>query len=107
MIGGIDLAGYQYHKQPAVYILANKAFGTIYLGVTSNLAQRIYQHRNSVMSGFSDRYSLYKLVYFEMHEAMADAIAREKAMKKWNRPWKIKRIVAMNPEWRDLYDDII
>ena len=94
-------------KQPAVYILASQRNGTLYIGVTSNLVQRIYQHREALADGFSKQYDVKMLVWFEQHDTMESAIAREKAMKKWHRQWKINLIEAQNPEWRDLWDDII
>lgn len=94
-------------KQPAVYILASQRNGTLYIGVTSNLVQRVYQHRESLADGFSKQYGVKMLVWFEQHDTMESAIAREKAMKKWHRQWKIDLIEAQNPKWRDLWDDII
>ncbi len=94
-------------KQPAVYILASQRNGTLYIGVTSNLVQRVYQHRESLADGFSKQYGVKMLVWFEQHDTMESAIAREKAMKKWHRQWKINLIEAQNPKWRDLWDDII
>jgi putative endonuclease len=94
-------------KQPAVYILANQKRGTLYTGVTANLPQRIYQHRNPEVEGFAKRYKTHRLVYFELHESMLAAITREKQIKKWNRDWKIKLIISTNPDWQDLYPEII
>ena len=94
-------------KQPAVYILASQRNGTLYIGVTSNLVQRVYQHRESLADGFSKQYGVKMLVWFEQHDTMESAIARERAMKKWHRQWKINLIETHNPEWRDLWDDII
>jgi putative endonuclease len=93
--------------QPAVYILASQRNGTLYTGVTSDLPKRIWEHKNDVAEGFSTRYDVHLLVYFELHADMLSAIAREKQLKKWNRAWKIKLIEEMNPEWRDLWDEII
>jgi putative endonuclease len=89
-------------KQPVVYILTDKPYGTLYVGVTSNLAQRIEAHRNGTVDGFTKQYDLHTLVYFEVHEEMYEAIQREKRLKKWNRAWKIRLIQEMNPEWKDL-----
>jgi putative endonuclease len=89
-------------KQPAVYILADKPYGTLYVGVTSNLAQRVEAHRNGTAEGFTKEYGVHTLVYFEAHEDMYEAIQREKRLKKWNRAWKIRLIEEMNPEWKDL-----
>jgi putative endonuclease len=95
------------NKQPAVYILASDRSGTLYIGVTRNLVQRVWQHRNGVTDGFSSRYCTHKLVYFETHMAMEMAILREKQMKKWNRQWKLRLIEKGNPYWRDLYLEIV
>ena len=94
-------------KQPCVYMLASKRNGTIYIGVTSNLALRIWQHKEDVADGFTSRYAVHDLVWYELHEMMETAIAREKAMKAWKRAWKIARITKQNPAWRDLYPDIL
>mgnify|MGYP003602372482 FL=1 len=94
-------------KQPAVYILASQRNGTLYIGVTSNLVQRVYQHREILADGFSKQYGVKMLVWFEQHDTLESAIARERAMKKWHRQWKINLIETQNPEWRDLWDDII
>jgi putative endonuclease len=88
--------------QPAVYILASKPRGTLYIGVTSNLAGRIEAHRNDCVEGFTKRYGVHTLVYFEAHADMYEAIQREKRLKTWNRAWKIRLIEEMNPEWKDL-----
>ena len=89
-------------KQPVVYILASKPYGTLYIGVTSNLAARIEAHRNGSVDGFTKDYGVHALVYFELHADMYEAIQREKRLKKWNRAWKIRLIEEMNPEWKDL-----
>jgi putative endonuclease len=94
-------------KQPAVYILASKRNGTLYTGVTSNLVKRIWQHRNGVVDGFTQKYSVHSLVYYELAEEMAVAIAREKQIKGGSRAKKLAMIESMNPEWRDLYEDIL
>jgi putative endonuclease len=94
-------------KTPCVYILTNKPDGTLYIGVTSNLSARIFQHKNDLVDGFSKKYNLHLLVYYEVHENMYSAITREKCLKKWNREWKIQLIESMNPVWRDLYNEII
>ena len=94
-------------KQPAVYILASQRNGTLYIGVTSNLIQRIWQHRNDVAEGFSKEYQTHLLVYFELHGDMGAAILREKQLKKWERKWKIRLIEKSNPYWRDLYPEIV
>ncbi len=94
-------------KQPAIYILANERNGTLYIGVTSNLVQRVWQHRNSAMTSFSKRYQLHRLVYYEMHESMDAAILREKQIKKWNRSWKVELVEKQNPYWNDLFPSIV
>ena len=93
-------------KQPAVYILASKRNGTLYIGMTSNLAKRIWEHKNKMVEGFSCKYDVDKLVHCEAFADSESAIARERQMKKWRRAWKIRLIEDANPEWRDLYDDI-
>lgn len=94
-------------KQGYVYIMSNKPFGTLYVGVTSNLVKRVYEHREKLVEGFTSEYGLTRLVYFETHERVDDAIRREKQMKEWNRNWKLRQVMEMNPEWKDLYDDIV
>ena len=94
-------------KQPAVYILASKYNGTLYIGVTSNLIQRIWQHKNDLVEGFTEKYGVHSLVYFELHGDMPTAIQREKQLKKWNRQWKIDLIEKTNPTWKDLWAEII
>ena len=93
-------------KQPATYIMANKRNGTVYTGVTSNLVQRTYQHRNGLVEGYSKRYDCKLLVWFEMAATMEAAIGREKQIKAGSRVKKLALIEGMNPEWRDLYDGI-
>jgi len=90
---------------PAVYIMASKRNGTIYVGVTSNLLQRVAQHREGLFDGFTDRYGTKTLVWFEQHAEIEHAILREKRIKKWERAWKLKLIEATNPDWRDLATD--
>ncbi len=94
-------------KQPCVYLLASRKNGTLYAGVTSNLVQRIWQHRNDQADGFTKKHGVHILVWYELHENMESAIAREKAIKQWKRAWKLELIEATNPQWRDLYDEII
>jgi len=88
--------------QPCIYVLANHKGGTLYIGVTSNLAQRLWQHHSGVTKGFAAKYRTYRLVHFELFGTMELAIAREKQLKNWHRQWKINLIEAGNPEWRDL-----
>ena len=94
-------------KQPCIYIITNRHNTTLYIGVTSNLVQRIYQHKNKLVKGFSARYNLNKLVYFEQFEDMDNAIIREKRLKLWKREWKNRLINEINPSWRDLYSDLL
>ena len=89
-------------KQPCVYILASGKCGTLYIGVTSNLLGRLQQHRDGSIKGFTSRYGVVHLVYFEMADTMEVAIAREKQLKKWNRDWKLNLIEGSNPDWTDL-----
>ena len=93
-------------KRPAVYILASKRNGTLYTGVTSDLARRVGEHKNGLVEGFSRKYGVHILVYCEFHNDMRSAIAREKQIKKWNRAWKLRLIERENPDWRDLSDDL-
>ena len=94
-------------KQPCVYLLSSRRNGTLYTGVTSNLVQRVWQHKNDLVKGFTRKYGVHTLVWFEVHETMPSAIEREKAIKEWRRPWKIELIESVNPQWRDLYEDIV
>lgn len=94
-------------KQPCVYILSSKRNGTLYVGVTSDLVKRGWEHRTDVVEGFTNKYGVHTLVYFEMCDDMVSAIAREKQLKKWNRAWKLRLIEERNPEWRDLWQDIL
>lgn len=94
-------------KCPCVYILANKPNGTLYIGVTSDLVSRCWQHRQGIAKGFSKTYEVKRLVYYETHQTMTDAISREKQLKKWNRAWKVSLIEKENPHWQDLWHDSI
>ncbi|HNQ56194.1 MAG: GIY-YIG nuclease family protein [Rhodocyclaceae bacterium] len=94
-------------RLPCVYILASKKNGTLYIGVTSDLIKRVWEHKSDLVEGFTKEYGVHLLVYFEMLEDMTSAIQREKQLKKWNRDWKIQLIEKGNPEWRDLYDSLI
>jgi putative endonuclease len=93
--------------QPAVYILASRRNGTVYVGVTSELVKRVYEHKHDLANGFTKKYGVHQLVYFELAEDMLSAISREKQIKKWNREWKVALIERANPEWRDLYPEIV
>ncbi|HEV2111213.1 MAG TPA: GIY-YIG nuclease family protein [Gammaproteobacteria bacterium] len=94
-------------KQPCVYILASDKNGTLYTGVTSDLVKRIWEHKNGSTEGFTKKYDIHTLVWYEQHETMESAISREKTIKKWRRAWKLELIEESNPEWRDLYPEII
>jgi len=89
-------------KQYYVYLLSNKPYGTLYTGVTSNLLQRIYQHKNGFVDGFTKKYALHRLVYYEVHSDIHEAILREKRIKRWHRQWKINLIEQTNPQWINL-----
>lgn len=93
-------------KAPAVYLLASKRRGTLYIGVTSDLVRRVWQHREGLTEGFTSRYGVKTLVWYELHPSMESAIGREKAMKKWLRRWKLELVEQSNPDWRDLWPDI-
>ncbi len=92
------------NKQPAVYVLASARNGTLYIGVTSNLIKRVWQHRQKFIDGFAEEYNATMLVYYELHDEINSAIAREKVLKKWNRNWKKRLIEKDNPYWLDLWD---
>ncbi|MCH7696253.1 MAG: GIY-YIG nuclease family protein [Proteobacteria bacterium] len=94
-------------RLPCVYILTNQQNGTLYIGVTSDLPKRIWQHKNKFVKGFTQKYGLDRLVWYEVHETMLSAIEREKAMKFWKRNWKINAIEVLNPDWRDLYEELV
>ena len=93
--------------QPAVYIITNKRNGTLYTGVTSDLVKRIWENKNNIVAGFTKRYNVHHLVWYELHESMESAILREKRLKDWKRSWKLKLIESINPDWRDLYYSIV
>jgi putative endonuclease len=93
-------------KQPCVYILASGPYGTLYVGVTSELFERTGVHKQDLIEGFTKRYGVHRLVYYEMHETMESAIRREKQIKEWKRAWKVRLIESMNPEWVDLFDEV-
>ena len=95
------------NKKPAIYLLTNKPNGTLYTGVTSDLVKRVWQHKNRISEGFCTKYKLTRLVYFEVFEDMYQAISREKQIKAGSRKAKIKLIEASNPQWRDLYREIL
>ena len=97
----------QRERIPCVYILASGIRGTLYVGVTSNLPGRIWQHKNHQADGFTKRYGIHTLVWYEVHDEMESAILREKSLKTWRRSWKLELIETDNPDWNDLYDDIL
>jgi putative endonuclease len=94
-------------KEAYVYILASKRNGTLYIGVTSDLIKRVYEHKTGVFKGFTEKYGVKDLVYYESGVSIESAILREKQLKKWNRAWKLALIERTNPEWKDLYKEII
>ena len=94
-------------KQPSVYILASKRNGTLYIGVTSDLVKRIWEHKNNMVEGFTKRYDVHRLVWYELHDSMNSAIIREKRLKNWKRKWKLELIEKGNPKWLDLYYKIV
>jgi len=95
------------NKHPSVYILSSKRNGTLYIGVTSNLVKRIWEHKNNMVEGFTKRYNVHQLVWYELHGSMESAITREKRLKNWKRKWKLELIEKSNPNWLDLYNSIV
>jgi len=93
--------------QPCVYILASKKNGTLYVGVTSDLVKRVWEHKNDFADGFTKQYGVHTLVWYEVHETMESAITREKSLKAWKRAWKLQLIEKMNPNWDDLFEKLI
>jgi putative endonuclease len=93
--------------QPCVYIMTNKPQGTLYIGVTSNLIQRVWQHKSGVVDGFTKKYNLHHLVYYQLSGDMYAAITREKQLKNWRRQWKLNLINKFNPAWADLYEGLL
>ncbi len=93
-------------KLPCVYLLASKRNGTLYVGVTSDLVKRVWEHKNHLVDGFTKRYGVDRLVWYEVHDTMESAIQREKAIKEWQRAWKLELIEEFNPDWKDLYDSV-
>lgn len=94
-------------KQPCVYLLASQRNGTLYIGVTPDLIKRVWEHKQDSVEGFTKKYGVHDLVWYEQHEDMLAAIAREKTLKEWKRAWKLELIEKMNPEWKDLYEDLV
>ncbi len=95
------------NKQPAVYILTSKRNGTLYIGVTSDLVKRIWEHKNNMVDGFTKRYNVHRLVWYELRESMEFAITQEKRLKNWKRKWKLELIESGNSNWQDLYHTIV
>ena len=98
---------YNMNQSYFIYILASKRNGTLYVGVTSDLLKRVWQHKHNLIEGFTKRYKIHLLVYYEMYRNINEAIAREKQLKKWNRDWKLKLIEKTNPDWEDLYKSLL
>ena len=94
-------------KQPCVYIMASRRNGTLYIGVTSDVVKRVWEHKNDFVESFTSRYKIHHLVWYEAHHSMESAIVRETALKNWHRKWKLELIEKTNPEWRDLYPDLL
>jgi putative endonuclease len=94
-------------KQPCVYLMASRRNGTLYVGVTSDLMKRVWEHKNNIVEGFTKRYGIHVLVWYELHPTMESAIQREKALKEWKRAWKLVLIEKVNPQWQDLYSNLL
>lgn len=94
-------------KQPCVYLLTSRRNGTLYVGVTSDIVKRVWEHKNDLVDGFTKRYGAHTLVWYELHETMESAISREKSIKDWKRQWKLELIEKGNPQWEDLYPSLI
>jgi len=107
LVPAIPLRGALRMRQYYVYILASRPGGTLYVGVTNDLVRRIYEHKNGFVEGFTKRYNIHRLVYFEVYSSIHDALQREKNIKHWPRAWKTRLILQSNPTWRDLYEEII
>jgi putative endonuclease len=104
---GLTKGASSMNKEPAVYILASKRNGTLYIGVTSDLIKRVWEHKNNMVEGFTKRYGVHQLVWYEIHDNMESAMEREKRLKNWKRAWKLKLIEGVNPDWEDLYHRIV
>jgi putative endonuclease len=102
-----DRHHFKDNNQYFVYILASRRNGTLYIGVTSDLIKRVYEHKSDLVDGFTKRYAVHDLMYFETVDDIDSAIAREKQIKRWNRVWKVRLIEKLNPHWRDLYSDLL
>jgi len=106
MTTSYEFINHDMMKLPCVYLLASRRNGTLYVGVTSDLVKRVWQHKNDLVEGFSKQYGVHMLVWYEPHETMESAIKREKSLKKWNRKWKLDLIEQSNPQWQDLFNDL-
>ena len=94
-------------KNPCIHLMASRRNGTLYVGVTSDLAKRVWQHKADMVDGFTKRYGVHTLVWYEAHDSMESAIRREKPIKEWKRKWKLELVEKDNPEWKDLYEDLL
>lgn len=94
-------------KHPCVYLMASRRNGTLYVGVTSDLIKRVWEHKNNIVEGFTKRYGIHVLVWYELHPTMESAIQREKALKEWKRAWKLELIEKVNSQWQDLYSNLL
>jgi putative endonuclease len=107
LVPAIHVLHYRSMQGGYLYIMTSAPNGILYVGVTNDLVRRVYEHRNGVVAGFTKKYALKRLVYFEHHDEIQAAIQREQNIKHWSRKWKVRLILAGNPEWNDLYDSII
>lgn len=103
---GVHPMGMRINKQAFVYIMTNRPNGTLYVGAATNLVKRVWEHKQGLGSKFTSKYNLHRLIYFETHSGIEDAVARERRIKKWNRAWKIELIETLNPDWHELYDEL-
>ena len=103
---GASCLGDGMMRKPCVYILASRRNGTLYIGATSNLVERVWQHKNDLVEGFTKKYGVHVLVWYEVHETMRSAVARERALKEWKRVWKLRLIEGANPKWEDFYHSL-
>jgi len=107
LVPAIPISDTRHMRQYYLYILASRPGGVLYVGVTNDLVRRVYEHKNGFVPGFTKRYHVHKLVYYEVYSSIHDALQREKNMKHWPRAWKTRLILQANPTWRDLYEEII
>ena len=106
-LNAVHIQDYSLDRHYFVYILASKYYGVLYIGVTNDLVRRTYEHQQGLVEGFTRRYHVHRLVYYEITTSVESAIQREKQLKKWNRAWKIRLIEQSNPQWKDLYSSIL